>query len=74
VVNVHWSPNYVSIIGGIVTQNFVMILKTTTTTPNNNLANGNKITTNINTKIGGVGPSTGGQGPKLSFNHVMEFF
>jgi hypothetical protein len=60
--------------GGIVTQNVVMILKTTMTTPNNNLANENKITSDINTKSGGVGPSTGGQGPKLAFNHVMEFF
>jgi len=73
-VNVHWSPNYVSIIGGIMTQNVVMISKTTMTTPNNNLASGNKITSDINTKSGGVGTSTGGQGPKATFNHVMEFF
>jgi hypothetical protein len=51
-----------------------MISKTTTTTPNNNLVNGNKITNDISIKSGGVGPSTGGQGPKATFNHVMEFF
>jgi hypothetical protein len=73
-VNVHWSPNYVSIIGGIVTQNVVMLSKITTTTPNNNLANGNKNTSDISIKSGGVGPSTGGQGPKAAFNHVMKFF
>jgi len=51
-----------------------MISKTTTTTPNNNLVNGNKKTNDISIKSGGVGPSTGGQGPKATFNHVMEFF
>ncbi len=73
-MNVHLSPSYVSIIGGIVTQNVVMISKTTMTTPNNNLTNANKIIGDINTKSGGVGPSIGGQGPKAAFNHVMEFF
>ncbi len=73
-LNVHWSPNYVSIIGGIVTQNVVMLSKTTTITPNNNLVNGNKNTSDISIKSGGASPSTNGQGPKATFNHVMEFF
>jgi hypothetical protein len=51
-----------------------MISKTTTTTPNNNLVNRNKITNDISIKSGGVGPSTGGKSPKATFNHVMEFF
>jgi hypothetical protein len=51
-----------------------MLSKTTTITPNNNLVNGNKNTSDISIKSGGASPSTNGQGPKATFNHVMEFF
>jgi hypothetical protein len=77
----YWSPNYVSIIRGIVAPSGVTTTLGISSASGNESANGSGITKNVGTTksggpigAGGVGASTSTHGPLPTFNLVVEFF